>query len=157
MSQPVLPVARLSPQLLSGRRLQSSGSGQYPCFTCSLMKSSSHLLSAAKQIRSTTIEVPNIRTSVPVFGSQKTNTIPAIAAIPLTIIIAIRLRALMRVGLPSGISEPAGISDTGVRSAAPHFLQKMIPVPAGAPQREQVALLPPLGSMGGHHTLTEDS
>jgi hypothetical protein len=102
------------------------------------------------------IETPNTSALVSVVGRQNQNTTAATPAMPLTIMMTARFMALMLEEL-SRTWEPDGIKETGGRIAAPHSLQKMSPVPAGAPQREQVALRPPLGSIEGHHTLHEDS
>ena len=102
------------------------------------------------------VETPNTSALVSVVGRQNQNTTAATPAMPLTIMMTARFMALMLEEL-SRTWEPDGIKETGGCIAAPHSLQKMSPVPAGAPQREQVALRPPLGSIEGHHTLHEDS
>jgi len=61
----------------------------------------------------------------------------AIAPIPFITTIVVRFSALIPTGVPAESDTTKG---TGVCSAAPHFSQKMRPLPAKAPHREQVAL-----------------
>src|SRR5258707_1572 len=101
------------------------------------MKLSSSLLSKAAQIRSTTIEAPNTRALVFVVGRQNQNTTAATPAMPLMIMMTVRFMALTLAGL-SETWELDGTKETGCRSTAPHFLQKISPVPAEEPHWEQV-------------------
>jgi len=84
------------------------------------------------------METPNTRVLVPVFGTQNQKTTAATAAIPLMIMMTIRFTALIIAGL-SRAWELGGIRETGERSAAPHFLQKMRPAPPEVPHWEQAA------------------